>query len=107
MTIVDKKSKAEDVQAIIEIAWHMGRVRIDSTIHASERSGQRAIGTVDLRDVIIYGKREEEQDRWKKDRGYWTYALRNKNVDGRDIRIIFDVEAFPEVVIVTVMHVYS
>ncbi len=56
--------------------------------------------------MIVYGDREEAEDNWKEERGHYTYALRNKNVDGRDIRVIFDIEAFPDVVVVTVMHVY-
>ena len=36
----------------------------------------------------------------------WAYAIRNQDVDGSDIRIMFDVEAYPDVVIITVMHVY-
>ncbi len=106
MVIVDKKLKTSNVQAKIKAAWDVGKVRVDSTLHSSQRSYQRAIETTDLRDVILYGNREEEEDRWKEDRGHWTYALRNRDVDGRDIRIIFDIEAFPDVVVVTVMHVY-
>ncbi|MFY7992437.1 MAG: DUF4258 domain-containing protein [Bacteriovoracaceae bacterium] len=106
MSAVDKKEKATGVQQIIEQAWKMGKVRNDSTAHSKQRSEERAIDPLDLRDVILYGDREEEEDEWKEERGHWTYALRNKDVDGRDIRIIFDIEAFPDVVVVTVMHVY-
>lgn len=106
MTKDDKKTKTVSVQAKIESAWSMGKVRIDSTIHGGHRSDLRAIEIPDLRDVIIYGEREEEEDRWKEDRGHWTYALRNRDVDGRDIRVIFDIESFPDVVVVTLMHVY-
>lgn len=102
-----KRLKAGGVQKIIESAWKLGRVRIDSTAHANQRSSQRAIDALDLRDVILYGGRDEDADTWKSERGHWVYALRNKNVDGRDIRIIFDIEAYPDVVVVTVMHVYS
>lgn len=106
MKTVDKKVKPELLQATIEYAWHAGNIRIDTKVHAGQRSIQRAIETTDLRDVIIYGIREEEEDRWQEERAHWTYALRNKNVEGRDIRVIFDIEAFPTVVVVTVMHVY-
>jgi hypothetical protein len=71
MVAVDKKPKTDDVQAKIEAAWNMGKVRIDSTLHSSQRSDQRAIETTDLRDVIVYGDREEEEDRWKEDRGHF------------------------------------
>jgi hypothetical protein len=103
--IVDKRLKTENVQAIIETAWNVGKLRIDSNLHSIQRLEERAIETTDIRDVILYGEREENEDRWQERRGHWTYALRNRNVDGRDIRIIFDIEAFPDVVVVTVMHV--
>lgn len=106
MSSVDKKAKASDVHEKIESAWKLGKIRIDSTAHSDQRSDQRAIDITDLRDVIVYGDREEDEDRWKEERGHWTYALRNKDVDGRDIRVIFDIESFPDVVVVTLMHVY-
>ena len=103
----DKISKRLDVHSMIETAWELGRVRIDCAGHAGKRSEKRSIDIMDLREVILYGNREEKEDTWKKKRGHWAYALRNKNVDGRDIRVIFDVEGFPDVVFVTVMHVFQ
>lgn len=102
----DKSPRRKDVQTLIEAAWNLGKVRIDSTVHAGERSVLRDINDMDLKDVIFYGYREEEKDTWKEDRGHWVYALRNRDVDGRDIRAIFDIEGFPDVIVVTVMHVY-
>ncbi len=81
-----------------------GNVRL-SRLHGTQRSEERLIGLTEIRDVILYGIREEERDT---DKGtHWTYAIRNKNVDAHDIRIIFDVEEYPDVIIVTLMHVYS
>ena len=95
--------KRNDVHQLIESAWNAGKIRL-SYIHGNERSEERSIGTLEIRDVILYGDREEDQDTNKGT--HWVYALRNRNVDGCDIRIIFDVEGYPDVVIVTVMHVY-
>lgn len=100
------KKKKRGVHSQIEKAWEMGKIRIDSTVHARLRSEQRSISVLDLRDVVLYGSREEEFDTWKRDRAHWVYALRNKDVDGSDIRAIFDIEAYPDVVVVTLMHVY-
>ena len=97
---VEKKA---DVRELIEAAWNAGKIRL-TRVHGTARSAGRLIGTPEIRDVILYGSREEDQD---SDKGtHWVYAIRNKDVDGSDIRIIFDVESYPEVVIVTVMHVY-
>lgn len=94
--------KRANVHNLILQAWAAGKVRLG--VHGNIRSAGRHIGTLELRDVILYGEREEEEDR---DRGtHWTYALRNTDVDGSDIRIIFDVEGFPDVIVVTLMHVY-
>ena len=99
----DRANKRTDVHKLIESAWNAGKVRL-SFVHGNDRSKERLIGAVEIRDVILYGEREEEQDTYKD--SHWVYALRNKNVDGFDIRIIFDIEEYPDVVIVTVMHVY-
>ena len=107
MSIADKKQKSEVVHYLIESAWQLGRIRMSSTAHANHRAEQRAIDVLDLREVILYGVREENQDSWKEDWGHWVYAIRNRNVDGRDIRVIFDVEGYPDVVVVTLMHVYA
>ena len=97
---VEKKA---DVQKLIESAWNAGTIRL-THVHGKVRSAGRLIGTPEIRDVILYGSREEDKDT---DKGtHWAYAIRNKDVDGRDIRIMFDVEAYPDVVIITLMHVY-
>lgn len=98
--------KIDNVQALIEDAWNRGKVHIDSTVHAAERAEGRDVDDMDVREVILYGSRDEEEDRWRQERGHWAYALRNRDVDGRDIRIIFDIEQHPDVVIITIMHVY-
>ena len=96
--------KLANVHSLVESAWNIGKVRL-SFIHGTQRSKERLIGVTELRDVILYGQREEKQDT---DKGtHWVYAIRNMNVDGRDIRIMFDVEGYPEVGIVTVMIVYG
>lgn len=95
--------KRTNVHQLIKLAWDANKVRLSST-HGNFRSVGRHIGTLELRDVILYGEREEEEDRGRET--HWTYALRNRDVDGCDIRIIFDVEGYPDVVVVTLMHVY-
>jgi hypothetical protein len=106
MRSLGHKPKAEDAHEKILRAWYLGKIRINSTAHAKTRSDQRAILITDLRDVILYGQREEEKDKWRSERGHWTYAIRNMDVDGRDIRAIFDIEQYPNVIVVTLMHVY-
>ena len=96
--------KKPDAHLLIETAWNAGKIRL-STMHGAQRSIERLIGTTEVRDVILYGQREEEKD--TNQETHWVYAIRNRNVDGRDIRIIFDVEDYPVVVIVTVMLVYT
>ncbi len=98
--------KRTDVRSIVENAWWNGSLRVNSigTFHSGGRVEGRAIEDEDLRAVVLYGYREEQEDEDKG--GHWTYSIRNKDVNGRDIRIIVDVEADPRVVVVTVMHVY-
>jgi hypothetical protein len=98
--------KIQEVQKLIEEALRNDRWHIDESVHAELRKQQRNITDADIREVILYGDREADQDRWNDKWKHWTYALRNRDVDGCDIRIIFDVESYPDVVVVTVMHVY-
>ena len=95
--------KRTDVHRLIGQALELDKVRL-SRFHGNLRSEQRKIGTVEIRDVIFYGEREEETDSIKS--GHWIYAFRNRDVDGSDTRIFFDVERYPDVIIVTVMRVY-
>ena len=101
MTVVKK----DNVHELLVVAWHEGKVSFN-TVHSLLRSDQRRIGALEVRDVILYGEREPLYDKYNEQREHWTYSLRNKNVDGYDIRMIFDVEAYPQVIVVTVMHVY-
>lgn len=95
--------KIKEVHQLIRLAWNAGTVRL-SRVHGNQRSTDRLIGMTEIRDVILYGDREEEHDSYI--RTHWVYAIRNRNVDGNDIRIIFDIKDHPNVIIVTVMHVY-
>ena len=104
LTSADMPIKKPNVQHLIETAWNAGNIQL-SNFHGNQRSKERLIGATEIRDVILYGTREAQSDT---DKGtHWIYALRNMNVDGRDIRIMFDIEDYPNVVIVTLMHVYS
>jgi len=95
--------KRTDVHLLIRRAWELDKIRL-SKFHGKLRSNQRKIGTMEIRDVILYGEREVEADSYKGT--HWLYAIRNKEIDGSDIRILFDIESYPDVVIVTLMHVY-
>jgi len=52
-------AKKINVHQLIKSAWNAGNVRL-SNIHGNQRSKERLIGTTEIRDVILYGEREEE-----------------------------------------------
>lgn len=97
----DMIDKRTDVHRLIIKAWEQDKIRL--SFHGKLRSKQREIGIMEIRDVILYGERDVDADSNKDT--HWIYALRNKNVDGQDIRILFDLESYPDVIIVTLMHV--
>ena len=72
MSDTDIRPKKDGVDKLVEAAWKAGKVWINSTKHSSDRSEERKIDTTDLRDVILYGYREEGEDIWKEERGHWA-----------------------------------
>lgn len=56
--------KKSDVKRLIELAFTNDSWRIDECAHTKLRKDQRSIDDLDIREVILYGDREEEQDRW-------------------------------------------
>lgn len=98
-----KKYDNDLIYQIVYKALKNGTLRYSQ--HAHERMRERNITVSDVKDVIIYGKREEGLDELDKSKKFWRYSIRNSNVDGRDLSISLDIEDHPTAVIVTVMQV--
>ncbi len=78
--------------------------RYYDTSHAQKRKSQRNIGLSEVLYVIKHGFHEKRKDEFKFEHHDWTYAIRGRTIDDRDIRIAI---AFDEkkMLIITVIEI--
>ncbi|MFI5355536.1 MAG: DUF4258 domain-containing protein [Desulfobaccales bacterium] len=57
------------------------------TFHASRRMLERDISRKELFHVLSYGHREEAKDHFTERMRAWTYAVRGRTAEGRELRI--------------------
>ncbi|MBS0648693.1 MAG: DUF4258 domain-containing protein [Verrucomicrobia bacterium] len=78
--------------------------RYYDTSHASQRKTERNIALPHVLYVLKNGYHEKKKDEFKSEYNDWTYAIRGKTIDGRDIRIAV---AFDEhdMLIITVIEI--
>lgn len=78
--------------------------RYYDTTHAIQRKIQRQIRLTHILHVIRYGYHEKKKDEFKVEHNDWSYAIRGKTIDGKDIRIAiaFDDD---DMLIITVIEI--
>lgn len=78
--------------------------RYYDTTHATLRKSQRRINLAHVFYVIRQGYHEKQKDQYHPEHDDWTYSIRGKTVDGRDIRIAV---AFDEddMLIITIIEI--
>jgi hypothetical protein len=76
-----------------------------STYHARVRQVERLVRISDVHYVIENGYHEKRRDRFDIFRGRWSYSIRGKAPDKRNLRVViyFKLEVETTVVIVTVV----
>jgi hypothetical protein len=57
------------------------------TSHAMLRKLQRRISLTDVLYVIRHGYHEKQKDQYQPEYDDWSYSIRGRCIDGRDIRI--------------------
>ena len=64
------------------------------TRHAAERKEKREITLLEVRQVIEAGWHEKRKDEHKAEHQSWSYAIRGKTIDKRELRVViaFDEE---------------
>ena len=99
---MERPSKIADVLKKVRECVEKGRYY--DTSHATLRKNQRQIGLTHILYVLRHGYHEKRKDQYKPEHGDWTYAIRGKSIDGKDIRIAI---AFDEddMLIITVIEV--
>jgi hypothetical protein len=78
--------------------------RYYDTTHATLRKSQRRISLAHIFYVVQYGYHEKQKDQYHPEHSDWTYSIRGKTIDEKDIRIAiaFDKD---DMLIITVIEI--
>jgi len=93
-----RPAKVENVIEIVKAAIASRQFRISA--HAAKRMEERDITSPDLIQVLAAGYHEARKDEFKEEYSSWSYAIRGKTVDARNLRFAVAIEA-PGFVVVT------
>ncbi len=87
-----RPDKSKDVLAKARKCLESGRFY--DTRHAIDQKSARAISLLEIRMIIETGFWERKKDEYKPEYQAWSYSIRGKTIDNRDLRIIisFDKE---------------
>ena len=91
--------KHESVLALVR--EHLDAGTYLDTRHALERRAERQITRPEALYVLRHGRHEKRKDDFKEEYGSWTYAIRGKTVDGRELRICVSFDDEVRMLIIT------
>jgi hypothetical protein len=91
--------KRENVLAVV--AEHLDAGTYLDTRHALERRTERQITRPEVLHVLRRGRHEKRKDDFREEYGSWTYAIRGKTIDGRDLRICVSFDDEVGMIIIT------
>ena len=92
--------KHEDVPALVR--EHIDAGRYLDTRHASSRKAERQITLPEVLYVLRHGYHEKRKDQFKEEHDAWTYAMRGKTVDRRELRICVSFDPSGMLIITTI-----
>lgn len=97
-----RPSKIADILKKAKECMETGRYY--DTTHALLRKSQRRISLAHIFHVVQHGYHEKQKDQYHPEYDDWTYSIRGKTVDEKDIRIAV---AFDEddMLIITVIEI--
>jgi hypothetical protein len=104
MTDNTSPAKNDRIQNAVLRCLEEGRYRF--SIHVIERMHDRFIAQMDIKEVLLKGRREKRNDRFDSQSHRWGYAYRGQVEDGRELRVVVS-EARPGLLIVTVVDLTS
>lgn len=93
-----RPAKQSNVKKTVTAAVSQGHIRYST--HALERMEQRKIVGPEVLHVLVNGFHEARKDEYKEDHKTWTYAIRGKTVDGRNLRFGVAILS-PDVLLIT------
>lgn len=91
--------KHQDVLAEIRVCVDSGRYL--DTRHARDRKQQRGISLPEVLFVLLNGFHEKSKDRYDELFESWSYSIRGKTVDKRNLRIVISFDAETGMLIIT------
>ena len=77
--------------------------RYTATYHAKVRQIERMVPLPDVLHAIENGRREKKRDRYDEAYKSWSYSIRGKATDKRDLRIVISFDEDTELLIITVI----
>lgn len=81
-----RAAKHADVLGLARACIEARRTR--DTRHGFERLQERKISMLDVQEVIATGWREPAKDIYKMEHSRWTYSLRGRTLDKRNLRVV-------------------
>jgi hypothetical protein len=84
--IKKRPSKIPDLMGKVKEAVESGSYF--DMIHAQERSIERQISRPEYEYVLLNGYHEKSKDDYKEQYKAWSYAIRGKTLDKRNIRVV-------------------
>jgi len=101
-----RPDKIPNLLDAIREAIEDGRLR--EAFHAVERKAERRITRQEYQHVLRNGYHEKKKDEFKPEYNAWSYAVRGKTLDERDLRVVVSFELDDDqelLLIVTVIEV--
>lgn len=71
------------------------------TRHATDRQGEREITRPEVIQVLRGGHHEKRRDRFEEAYNAWSYSVRGKTIDRRQLRIIVSFDSETGMLIIT------
>lgn len=79
--------EVEDIARNCSLRAQNGEFAIIYTTHARERMEVRNISEKEIESVLEFGKVQEGQERWSDKQQDYSYLIRDKNLDERDVAL--------------------
>jgi len=90
---MDAKRPPKAENLLETVHQHVLADRYLDTRHATDRKNERNILRAEIRTVLLAGYHEKSRDRYDDVLKQWSYSVRGRTVDLRELRIIVALDA--------------
>lgn len=95
---ISRPPKNEAIHELVLDAIKTGRYRFSA--HALDCMRQRSITQMDVKDILLDGRREKRKDNFDPQFQCWKYAYCGRDERGRELRVVV-AESVPGVAVIT------